>query len=151
MIVAETTAQPLTPTAGRGQATGQWDAAARKHPPAEQAHLPAACPLLRETGSSPRGPGWRAQTLASVPEFSLSSSPSLQGTAAFLPSSRLGRTGEHPGQLPDVQDSTGPGRVIGVLFPKERCGFHHVTENFHNRETSLETNQVSTQAGVAAL
>lgn len=49
MIVAETTARPRSPTAGRGHATDQCYTAAHTLPPASQACSTAACRLLRET------------------------------------------------------------------------------------------------------
>lgn len=136
MIVAETTAQPLTPTAGRGQATGQRYAAARKHPPAEQAHLPAACPLLWETRQlhpcwQPSAWSWVAcpdpcvssrifsqqRTVSPREQQPCSLPPGLKERRA--PRTAPRRAGRHPSRE----------RVM-CSFQKKRCGFHHVTEKF---------------------
>lgn len=120
MIVAESTAQPLTPTAGRGQATGQRYTAARKLPPAEQA------PSRQPVHSCGRRWQQSAWSWVACPDPCVSSrifsqqltvSPREHRLPPFLPA---GKNGRAPRTAPQrVGRHRSRERVISVLFPKE--------------------------------
>lgn len=125
MIVAETTARPCTPTAGRGRATDQCYTAAHTPPPAAQARSTAACPLLRETRQL--CPRWRpsAGPWVAGPDPGISSrvfSQQLTVSPRELQPLSLATSWKEQ----SAQDGSPTGwrrrareEAIGVLFPKE--------------------------------